>query len=166
MLLSTGRTPDPADLGPLPPNVHAEAWVDQDQVLGQAALVICHGGAGTTFGALGFGLPVVFVPIMADQALNARLVTSAGAGIVIDPGAPRLPPGPGPQVSPDARPGPGPQASEAVSLKIRAGIETIMTEPSYRRSARRIAERSRAAPVIDEVLGWLARTAAGRRSVG
>jgi UDP:flavonoid glycosyltransferase YjiC (YdhE family) len=156
VLLSTAGTRHPADLGPLPGNVHAEAWVDQGQVLGQASLVVCHGGTGTTFGALGFGLPVVFVPIMEDQPLNARLVTSAGAGIVAGPSGQPQPAGQGAQASRS-----GTEPERLAGLRIRAAIEAIMADPSYRQAASRIAAHSRSAPVIDEVLGRLARASAG-----
>jgi UDP:flavonoid glycosyltransferase YjiC (YdhE family) len=158
VLLSTGRGLGPGELGPVPGNVHVETWVDQGQVLRHAALVVCHGGAGTTFGALGFGLPVIFVPIMADQPVNARLVTSAGAGIVVEP-----------STEPAATAGQDRQASqrwtEAEQLtgrQIRAAIEAILSDSSYQHAASRIAEHSRAAPVLDEVLGRLARASAGQ----
>jgi UDP:flavonoid glycosyltransferase YjiC (YdhE family) len=157
VLLTTGQTRDPAELGPLPANVHAETWVDQGQALGHASLVICHGGAGTTFGALGFGLPVIFVPIMADQPVNARLVTSAGAGILVEPSA-ELPATAAPDQAASQR---WTEAERLTGQQIRAAIEAVLSDTSYQRSANRIAEHSRAAPALDEVLGRLARASAG-----
>lgn len=43
--------------------------------------MIHHGGLGTTFSALRSGAPAVVVPQAFDQAFNARLVESAGAGL-------------------------------------------------------------------------------------
>ncbi len=43
-------------------------------------LVICHGGAGSTFGALASGLPVLLLPRGADNFYNADRVVAAGAG--------------------------------------------------------------------------------------
>ncbi|MFI9489724.1 glycosyltransferase [Promicromonospora sp. NPDC052451] len=50
-------------------------------------LVVTHGGAGTTLGALARGLPLVVVPQGADQFLQAAAVERAGAGIAVPPGA-------------------------------------------------------------------------------
>ena len=64
-----------------PANTHVEAWVPQQDVLADAALVVCHGGSGTTFGALAAGVPLVFVPMFADQRPNAERVAELGAGV-------------------------------------------------------------------------------------
>ncbi len=79
-----GRAPvRPAVLGPLPSGVHAERWVNQEQELPAADVVVCHGGSGTLYGALAAGVPVVAVPVFADRFENGRRVTAAGAGLVV-----------------------------------------------------------------------------------
>jgi hypothetical protein len=45
-----------------------------DAVLPHAALVVCHGGSGSTFGALAAGVPLVIWPLFADQFRNGRAV--------------------------------------------------------------------------------------------
>jgi len=82
VLVTLGRDGDAASFGTLPSNVHAEKWVPQRDVLAQAAVVLCHGGSGTTFGALEVGVPLVVVPLFADQPANGRLIAQAGAGLV------------------------------------------------------------------------------------
>src|SRR5262245_6866381 len=67
VLLTVGRAFDPAVLGEVPAHVHVERWVDQADVLAVADLVVCHGGSGTTYGAVAAGVPVVAVPMFADQ---------------------------------------------------------------------------------------------------
>ena len=57
VLVTVGRDVDIAALGPVAANTHVEAWVPQQDVLADAALVVCHGGSGTTFGALAAGMP-------------------------------------------------------------------------------------------------------------
>ena len=81
-LLTVGSDLDPATL-PAPPNVHIERWVPQDQILPHAAAVVCHGGSGTTLGALAAGCPLVLIPLFADQPDNARRVAATGAGRMI-----------------------------------------------------------------------------------
>ena len=72
LLVTIGNDRDPAELGAVPANVHVERWVPQEAVAHHAAAVVCHGGYGTTLGALGQGLPLVVVPLQsADQWHNA-----------------------------------------------------------------------------------------------
>jgi UDP:flavonoid glycosyltransferase YjiC (YdhE family) len=76
-------TPKLADeLGALPDNVRVERWVAQAELLPHVDLVVQHGGNGTTFGALGSGIPQLFLQNLPgpDQLLNAGMVCDAGAG--------------------------------------------------------------------------------------
>ena len=57
--------------------------MDQADVMADAILVVCHGGAGTTLGALAAGVPLVVFPLFADQAANAACVDHAGAGVAV-----------------------------------------------------------------------------------
>jgi MGT family glycosyltransferase len=82
VLLTTGRALDPAQLPEPAPNVRVEQWVPQAHVLPHATAVVCHGGAGSTLGALAYGRPLVVVPLFADQPHNARRVEAVGAGVV------------------------------------------------------------------------------------
>ncbi|HEY4993854.1 MAG TPA: nucleotide disphospho-sugar-binding domain-containing protein, partial [Nakamurella sp.] len=83
VLLTVGRELDTAQLGVPPSNVRIERWVDQADVMAEAVLVVCHGGAGTTLGALAAGVPLVVFPLFADQAANAACVAHAGAGVAV-----------------------------------------------------------------------------------
>ena len=76
-----------ADLGPLPANVHVEAFVDQAAVLGYADLVVHHGGSGTILGALINDTPQLLLPKGADQFFNADLMAAAGLACVLEPAA-------------------------------------------------------------------------------
>ena len=67
-------------LRPQPDNVHLFRYVPQSQLLGLCDVVICHGGASSTFGALSFGLPVLILPRGADNFYNAERVLAAEAG--------------------------------------------------------------------------------------
>lgn len=140
VLLTIGRTKDRAPLGPVPTNVHVETWVPQDDVLSHAALVLCHGGSGTTFGALAAGVPLVIMPLFADQPANGRLVTAAGAGLVVEP-----------EGSENAAGAVGP----SVAPRLRAAIETVLADTSYRQAATSIANEMRALPAVGEVLDFL-----------
>ena len=84
VLLTVGGRLEPASLGPIPANVHVEPWIDQDRVLAGAELVVCHGGSGTVFGAVAAGVPLVVVPVFADQFENGRRVARSGAGMTVE----------------------------------------------------------------------------------
>jgi hypothetical protein len=113
------------DVGPSPANVHVERWVPQGDVFGHAAAVVGHGGVGTTLGALAAGVPLVVVPLFADQPLNGARAAMTGAAVV---------------VSIDG---------------IRAGIERVLSIGAYRDAAARIAAELRALPPVDEAFDAL-----------
>lgn len=137
VLMTIGRDTPPAALGPLPDNVDVEAWVPQADALAHACAVVCHGGSGTTFGTLAAGIPLVILPLFADQPVNARLVAEAGAGLVVE----------------DALTDPA-----AVAPRLREAIRTVLTEPSYREAAERVAAETAMAATpehaIDRVARW------------
>jgi UDP:flavonoid glycosyltransferase YjiC (YdhE family) len=151
VLLTVGRQFDQSTLGPVPVNVHVEAWVEQADVLEQADLVVCHGGSGTVFGAVAAGVGVVVVPVFADQFDNGRRIAEAGAGLVVEAG-----PGEGQDPRRVIGKGDAPRVAE--------GISTALADPSYRHQARGIAAEIAACPTVDEVLDSLLRGALGRRA--
>jgi UDP:flavonoid glycosyltransferase YjiC (YdhE family) len=88
VLVTLGEGGDADELGPLPANVHAERWVDQDRAIPHAAVVVCHGGFGSMLGALAHGVPLVVVPLFAgDQWHNARRIAQIGAGVAVESSA-------------------------------------------------------------------------------
>jgi MGT family glycosyltransferase len=98
VLVTVGRDADLSQLDPLPPNVHAEPWLAQDEVLPHADAAVSHGGYGTTLGALAHGVPMVLLPLFAgDQWRNARRVAELGAGLLVDDGERRVMEIPGPR---------------------------------------------------------------------
>ena len=80
VIVTIGHDNDPAVLGSVPDNVQVEQWHDQADLMPQCSAVVCHGGSGTVFTALGYGVPVVAIPQGADQFRNADALERAGAG--------------------------------------------------------------------------------------
>jgi hypothetical protein len=138
VLLTVGRATDVASLGAVPENTRVEQWVPQAEVLSEAVVVVCHGGSGTTFGALAAGVPLVICPLFADQPSNGRVIESAGAGVLV--GGVGAPAG-------GVR-GLGP--SDVAPL--REAIERVLSGLSYRRAAQRIAGEMAAMPTLDNVV--------------
>ena len=85
LVVTVGKQNDPALVGPQPSNVHVHRYIPQELLLPHCAAVVTHGGAGSTLGALAFGLPLLIVPQGADQFHNADRVVAAGAGVQLMP---------------------------------------------------------------------------------
>ncbi|MEO6703536.1 MAG: glycosyltransferase [Jatrophihabitantaceae bacterium] len=111
----------PTESIPDPPaNVLVRPRVPMLKLLPRASAVISHGGFNTVSESLAHELPLVLAPIRHDQPINADLVTAAGAGLRV----------PFVRVSPD---------------QLRNSLCTVLSEPSYRDAAARIAATFRAA---------------------
>jgi UDP:flavonoid glycosyltransferase YjiC (YdhE family) len=131
VLLTVGRELDLDALPPAPENVRVERWVPQQDVLGHAAAALVHGGSGSTLGALAAGMPLVVMPLFADQPQNARRVAEVGAGVAVEPNRDGL---------------------DATVRPLRQAIRTVLDDPSYGRAARALADELRAQPPVDDAL--------------
>jgi UDP:flavonoid glycosyltransferase YjiC (YdhE family) len=121
LVVTVGDTADPAALGALPGNVRVERWIPQDEILAQASAVVAHGGFGTTHGALLAGLPQVVVPLFADQPYNADRIAELGAGLRADAEDPST---------------------------IRAAVQRVLGEGSFRAAAGAVAREAFTLPPI------------------
>ncbi len=136
VLVTVGNDGDPRELDPLPANAHVESWVPQEVVAAGAAAIVCHGGYGSTLGALAYGVPLVVLPLFsADQWANAEAVDRAGAGIALGGE------GTGRRVFdlPDA---------DAIG-RLPGAVQRLLADAGYRTQARGIAEAIRALPLVD-----------------
>jgi UDP:flavonoid glycosyltransferase YjiC (YdhE family) len=122
-LLTTGRQRLPTDLR-VPPNVQVRGHVPHSSVLPEVDAVITHAGMGTVAAALSHGVPLVCTPISRDQPLNAGRVTELGAGVTV----------PAHEVTPD---------------RVRAALQQVLGDPSYRAAAQGLAHASRDAGGAD-----------------
>ena len=133
-LLTIGSDLPLETLGEVPPNVHVERFVPQDDVLPHAAAVLNHGGSGTVLGVLAAGVPQVVAPIFADQPDNAIQAQTAGVGLALPAGS----------VSQE---------------QLRTALTRVLEEPSFRIAAKKLAAEIAALPFIDEVATVAARLA-------
>jgi UDP:flavonoid glycosyltransferase YjiC (YdhE family) len=131
VLLTVGRELDLDALPPAPENVRVERWVPQQDVLGHASAALVHGGSGSTLGALAAGVPLVVMPLFADQPQNARRVAEVGAGAAVEPNRDDL---------------------NATVSPLREAIRSVLDDPSFGERARALADESRALPVVDNAL--------------
>ncbi len=142
VLVTVGRDVDIGSLGPVAANTHVEAWVPQADVLAHAELLVCHGGSGTTLGALAAGVPMVLVPMFADQRPNAERIAELGAGVVVAP-------------APGAEGGMGGLTTGDVP-RLRRAVDEVLADPAFTAAAHRIGAEMAAAPTIAELLDELA----------
>jgi UDP:flavonoid glycosyltransferase YjiC (YdhE family) len=102
-----------------PSNVVLEMFVPHGAVLPHVAAAITQCGLGTFTKALRHGVPLLCIPILADQPDNAARIVAYGAGL-------RLPP-------------------DASTERIRAALMRIVVEPRFREGAARFAAMANAA---------------------
>jgi MGT family glycosyltransferase len=82
-------TVDPVTLEDLalPANVEAVNFVPHDEILPAAALMVSHVGHGTMSAAARHGVPILAIPLCADQNRNAEILTDLGIGSWLPPSA-------------------------------------------------------------------------------
>ncbi len=128
---------DVAELGEVPHNVHVETWVPHDDAATSAAVIVCHGGYGSTLGSLAHGTPLVVLPLFStDQWANAEAVARSGAGLsVADEQTLRSAMG-----LPDAKSIEG----------LHGAVARVLKDDSYRREAESIAAAMGALAPVEE----------------
>jgi UDP:flavonoid glycosyltransferase YjiC (YdhE family) len=130
VLVTIGLDRDPGELGPLPANTHVESWVPQADVMPHAAALVCHGGFGTVRASLCAGIPLVVLPLFADQPYNAARAAALGAGITVAGGPP-------------------------AASGLGAAVRELLADPAHADAAGRIAADVRGLPVVDEAVAVL-----------
>ncbi|WP_335980445.1 macrolide family glycosyltransferase [Streptomyces sp. CA2R106] len=87
VVLTVGRAGvDPAELGPLPPQVEVHRWMPHLAVLPHARAFVCQAGMGSVMEALVCGTPLVLAAQAREQQLVARQAVSLGLGTEVPGG--------------------------------------------------------------------------------
>lgn len=121
LVVAVGRNNDPDRFGPTPSNVRIERYIPQTLLFSRCDLIICHAGSGTIMAALSHGLPLVLVPIGADQPENARRCAALGLALVAN-------------------------EDTLTPSTARAAVFEALDDPSYRSKARDLRAESEALP--------------------
>ena len=128
LLVTLGGSIEPQEVTPAANTVIVPS-APHLQVLGEAALVITHGGHGTVMAALMRRLPMLVIPHGRDQGDNAARVSERGAGLTL----PRT----------------------ATTEEIRMALARLLDEPSFRVAAQRlgdaVAAEARGATLVEEL---------------
>ena len=102
---------DPASLKDIPANVEVGQMVPQLDILSQASVFITHAGMGGTGEAIYYGVPMIAIPQMEEQAITARQIEKLGLGVAFL------------------------NKSAITSEALKTAIQKLLTEPSYKAAA-------------------------------
>jgi MGT family glycosyltransferase len=135
VVLSVGKRVSPESLGEIPGNFTVMPFVPQLEMLAHAELFITHGGMNSVNEALYHGVPLIVVPMAADQPIVASRVAALGAGLKLE-------------------------REQATAEHLRQAVDEVLGNPSYRANSSRIGQSLRAAggqqAAIREVLRFKA----------
>jgi UDP:flavonoid glycosyltransferase YjiC (YdhE family) len=140
LVVTVGRHIDPTEFGPQPANVHIERYIPQSLLLPQSSVVVSHGGSGSVMGALGHGLPMVLIPMGADQPLNAARCSELGLARVLD-------------------------AVETTPETAREAVLAVLADSTYRRNAERVRDEITTLPGPAHAVTLLERLALEKRPI-
>jgi len=151
LLVTVGdATREIGELGAIPENVHVETWVPHDDAAAAAAVIVCHGGYGSTLGSLAHRVPQAVLPLFSsDQWANGEAVARVGAGIAITGEA-------------AARPALGLPDESAIG-QLRGAVRRLLDEATFREGAARVADAMEALPPVDAAVATLEEIAAAGR---
>ena len=115
VIVSIGPNVAKDDLGVPPSNVIVKNHVPQLEVLQRASVFVTHGGMNSVSESLAYGVPVVVVPQMGEQAIVGRRVEELGAGLYV-------------------------AKDEASVDRLRGSVRQLLTDDRFRRQAAVIRE--------------------------
>jgi UDP:flavonoid glycosyltransferase YjiC (YdhE family) len=117
-------------LDPVPGRVRVAESVPLHALLPTCALLVAHGGAGTSLTALASGLPQVLIPSLPDHSGHARRLAAAGAGVVLE-------------------------RAEATPEVVRKTVDGLLASVPHRAAAERLRDAIRSQPVPAAVVADL-----------
>lgn len=107
---------DPDSLRDIPANVEVGQMVPQLDILSQASVFITHAGMGGTGEAIYYGVPMIAIPQMDEQAITAGQIEKNGLGFTFL------------------------DKNKITSEALKAAIVKLLEDPSYRNTAREFSE--------------------------
>jgi UDP:flavonoid glycosyltransferase YjiC (YdhE family) len=130
VVVAIGPDVDPARFGPQPDHVRLEPYVPQPLLLAHCGAFVTHGGFNSVKEALSAGVPMVVVPISADQPYSAERCADLGVGVTV-------------------------AADDRSPEAIKRAVRQLLGEPAYREAARAFQAEIAALPGPEEMVGLL-----------
>jgi UDP:flavonoid glycosyltransferase YjiC (YdhE family) len=140
LIVTVGRENDPADFGPQPGNVRIERYIPQSLLLPHCDLMVMHAGSNSLLAALDIGLPMVVVPLIADQFFNAHVLRELRLGLVV------------------------PHAQLTLA-SVRAAVDEVLANPLYRENVRRLQAEMHTLPNEQHAVELIQQVAAERAPI-
>ncbi|CAG7716696.1 unnamed protein product [Allacma fusca] len=117
----------------LPKNILAKKWFPQNDILGHPKCkgFVTQGGQISAHQAAFHGIPMIIVPVWADQPFNAKALEYNGIGIHLE-------------------------ISEITKETLTRAFEELLDNPSYNRNAKLVSKRFRDRPLspLDTAVWW------------
>ncbi len=120
VVMSIGTKIDRSALGSIPNNFIVDAYVPQLAVLEHTDVFVTHGGMNSVMEALYYGVPLVAIPQMLEQAITAERVAQLGLGVAIEKTA-------------------------VTQSTLLSAVTTVANDPQFREKAQRMQEVVRSA---------------------
>ncbi|XP_049742102.1 UDP-glucuronosyltransferase 2B4-like isoform X5 [Elephas maximus indicus] len=124
-----GKKPD--NLGP---NTRLYKWIPQNDLLGhpKTKAFITHGGTNGIYEAIYHGIPMVGIPLFADQPENIDRMKAKGAAVSLD-------------------------MNTMTSTDLLNALKTVINDPSYKENAMRLSAIHHDQPVkpLDRAVFWI-----------
>jgi UDP:flavonoid glycosyltransferase YjiC (YdhE family) len=121
LVVAAGFDQDPGRFGPQPPHVRLEPYLPLAALLPRCDLFITHGGFNSVKESLAAGVPMVVIPISADQPYSAQRCSDLGVGVALGP-------------------------DERAPSDIRRAERTVLADRGYSRRAREMQRDMSALP--------------------
>ena len=125
VVLTTGYQELPEEFRTLPQNFRHAAYVPGLLMAERCDLIVFHGGHSSVMTTLKAGTPAVIIPTITERESNARRLSSLGAGEVVMP----------------VNGADGEKLVDVAEFSMK--VKRVLNEPSYRESARLVAESMR-----------------------
>lgn len=122
-------------------NIRVERHVPQHAVITASDLVVTHAGYNTVVESLSLGVPMLAIPLGADQPYNAFRVCAAGAGLALSAGS-------------------------ATAGEVRSAAVRLLEDELFRANAERLQREISAMPTADDAARAIATVARTRSPIG
>jgi len=152
VIVTTGEGVDINRFGPQPTNVYIKKYVPQKYVLPYVDLCINHGGFGSTMGPLSQGIPLISLPLSADQPIVSGIVGACGASVPLPHSIECL----------DAEGAIGSTPKKLTPEHIRELVSEGLNNPNYKdaavRMSKKIAELDSLGDAIEDIVSLVGET--------
>jgi MGT family glycosyltransferase len=132
------RDPETINLGVSAPNLHLTRWIAHSELLPKTDVIVTTGGAGTVLASIDAGVPMIIIPTEWDKPEIAQRIVEAGAGIRIMP-------------------------EKLTPASLRAAVEKILANPSYKTGVGRLKQAAARYGGADQAAELLEQFVASRR---